>query len=238
MKQFTKNNVVAWMLVLITAVCAFLGIILTTPQVNTAYADAEQITQETFPDTSTWKEKEFTSIVSNDADWLKNNFAGKFFRFYYYNEEKDINYDLLILGTKDGADWENTIFSTGGGEIFCLGEDSPYGIVYYKDYGTYIDFIYYPPDTMYFTSFKVSDDEGFMESIPENCFYELSDATIEELPAEDKGAWDNFKDWFNVRNENIAEYISENTGLTITGSIVGTVIIGAVVYFIFFRKKR
>lgn len=232
MKTLKNNKLLAWMLALITAVCAFLGVMLTTP-LNTALADdtAQQITNETFPDTSTWEEKDWLPegndyIPPEDPSFVKEHFSGKMLRLYI-NEGGAIDVEIVV--TEDNLNSECFLSKTGDDFVFGVYET---GTVAYKKYNDYIDFIFYAKDNVSVADYSINGN-----AIPKIGDYikllepaaETPDETPSETPdVEDEGKW----------SDKTADWLNENLGLTLTGSVVSVVVVVLVVYFLFFRKRR
>lgn len=225
MKTLKNNKLLAWMLALITAVCAFLGVMLTTP-LSTALADdtAQQITNETFPDTSTWEEKTVGEIKTNDADYVKNNISGKMFRVYI--KEGGANFIEMVSVIDGNAE---LMLSYDNGNLNT--NTSQTGTVAYKVYDNYIEFIWYAPDGAMIEYWSIQGDEDisvYLKLIEEPAAETPSETPDETPDVEDEGKW----------SDKTADWLNENLGLTLTGSVVSVVVVVLVVYFLFFRKRR
>lgn len=229
MKTLKNNKLLAWMLALITAVCAFLGVMLTTP-LNTALADdtAQQITNETFPDTSTWEEKAFPNI--EETPEFLQSISGKIIRINYGKAEQTVLNVYLA-----GEDGEGIMFSfsydPASGLAFC---DTTGGDFAYKAGDGIIEVVLYPNAGIYLTN-ALLEIEGSSLNFEEyaTILVEPTEQTPDETPdetpdVEDEGKW----------SDKTADWLNENLGLTLTGSVVSVVVVVLVVYFLFFRKRR
>lgn len=235
MQTLKQNKLLAWMLALITAFCAFIGVIL--PTNNVARADAS------FPDVSTWKEEsalELTTINNLSHEDLSAFFDGKVFRFYpqelfetygsgsldilfyFSGEEECACLELVLPVPGEDEDW---VFSDSE-----MGMDCQHVVRYSEEAGYYYEFMISLSDEVSYCEIECRFDEATY-----SCS-ELVDGGYLVKVVNPEGSSD-------IDNENkfpyfdkIANYVNENTGLAVTGSFVGTFIIGAVIYLLIKKK--
>lgn len=243
MKTLKNSKVLAWMLAVITACCAFLGVILTTPQ-NVALADdsATQITNDTFPDTSNLEEKQL--------EWQEDGHIlveeGKIYRFN--GDLNGISYSLIIAYETVSPD--NGSPSSVGGVSITFGSDGkvnydtsmlPTGLSYVTKEVTegklYVDFVCYLDSTNSYDyiDMYIMGSDGILTDA-ETYGYMITELVEPEAQPGVDETPDVEKD--KPLSDKVADFINENTGLAVTGSLVTIVAIGAGVYFVFFRKRR
>lgn len=231
MKTLKNNKVLAWMLAVITACCAFLGVIFSF-QVKTAHAN--MISENDLPDFSTM---ESSTLKVGD------NVLGKWIVFDAVDEEWErISLNFYIDETVSNLVYcklsPTTISDSSG---YIVGTNTIYDCYITEDETSF--YIFIDPEV---TSFNISnasldktqtvtleEDDFVVTSINGEitCYYTEPEVQpdVDETPDAEKD---------KPLSDKVADFINENTGLAVTGSLVTIVAIGAVVYFVFFRKRR
>lgn len=234
MQTLKQNKLLVWILALITAFCAFIGVML--PTNNVARADAS------FPDVSSWEEKEpdsFKNIESLSGEDLQDAFDNKVYRIYLKNAAESDCYSFYITTNMTDETVAIASFYGYGFDEVDIGKitsetDSDiswtYKLGYSEEVGFFYDFmICFPANVSkveveysYFDS-KISLDEVIAEGY-----------LVELVKSEDSSDIDNENKFPYF--DKIADYVNEHTGLAVTGSFVGTFLIGIVVYLLFIKK--